>query len=80
MAACERCWREYQFRLLMGCKTTYSAIVAERDRTGGCTPEEQCGELHLVCVKDERGPRCRCGLKRADEVWGGVVTNAPRGA
>jgi len=58
MAACERCWAEYRARVFFGGEDslTYSEVVAERDRRGGCTPEEQCGEMHIVINES-----CRCG-------------------
>lgn len=63
MPACERCWSEYQRRLHGGeHQLTYSEVVVERDRNGGCTPEEQCGEMHLLCVENDTV--CRCGKNR----------------
>ena len=60
MPACERCWAEYHRRSIGGRErsgdVTYSQVVAERDAVGGCTPEEQCGDLHIVV-----GDACRCG-------------------
>lgn len=61
MAACERCWAEYQARVLQDPSVNYSDVVAERDKRGGCTPEEQCGSLHIKCVPDDDGQLlCRC--------------------
>ena len=63
MAACERCWAEYQRRRICGdLDVTYSAVVAERDKAGGCSPREQCGDMHLLI-----GNRCRCGERLTRE-------------
>lgn len=61
MAACEKCWSEYKQRLYWGEHVTYSQVVAENDNAGH-TPEEQCGDLHVIV-----GESCRCGKRRAGE-------------
>lgn len=63
MAACERCWAEYRWRQWEERDLTYSMVVAQREaRLGACTPEEQCGDLHLVIKwTDGRPDQCRCG-------------------
>ena len=60
MAACEKCWAEYQHRSSQGADVTYSQVVAERDAQGGCSPADQCGDLHLIV-----GDACRCGTQQA---------------
>lgn len=74
MAACERCWAEYRRRRLCDDPhITYSEVVAERERThGGCSPEEQCGEIHCVV-----GASCRCGKVRAADGAGGRPMTHP---
>lgn len=59
--ACERCWGEYQKRVhVYGHEVTYSQVLKERDAKGGCTPKEECGDLHLI---DHYTGHCRCGQK-----------------
>ncbi len=60
---CEKCWSEYRCRLMCGEDVVYSQVVAESDARGGCTPEEQCGENHLIL-----GDACRCGKVRGEEM------------
>ncbi len=63
MAACERCWREFQQRELYEPHLTYQDVIRETEaRQGGpCSPEQQCGELHLVLCWASGPRRCRCG-------------------
>ncbi len=59
MAACERCWNDAKMRGL-----TYAFVVEERNESGEvCTPKDQCGELHVLCVDNDT--KCRCGLRVA---------------
>lgn len=59
MPACERCWSIYQSR---GESVPYSQIVAEEEKYRGvCSPEEQCGDMHLVLDFKDGSRRCRCG-------------------
>lgn len=60
MAACERCWSEARMRGI-----DYYEVMAEKQAPGGriCTPEEQCGDLHVLCVDGDT--RCRCGARTA---------------
>lgn len=69
MPACERCWSEYKWRLETDGLVTYRRVVEERDKVGGCTPEEQCGEMHLLVDWTDRPRQCRCG-KRLEESEG----------
>jgi hypothetical protein len=77
MTACERCWAEYRKRQALGeYDLVYSEVVSERDARGGCSPEEQCGDVHLLCVKIAESPpriRCRCGKREGplakEESW-----------
>lgn len=58
MAACERCWAEYRGLQATGVfSVSYEEILAYRHPP--CTPEEQCGDLHILCV--DNNTRCRCG-------------------
>lgn len=62
MAACERCWKDYTRRSHVEPELNYSDVVAQRERThGACTPEEQCGEMHLILRWTDRPDQCRCG-------------------
>jgi hypothetical protein len=63
--ACERCWAEYNRRQLLGeHDLTYSEVVAQREERGGaCSPEEQCGETHLLLDWKDGSRRCRCGAR-----------------
>lgn len=57
MAACEKCWAEYSFRVMCGERVEYQDVLREREAAGkGCTPAEQCGDLHVTI-----DGRCRCG-------------------
>lgn len=68
MAGCERCWNEAGIRAMsrMGDKVEiYHEILADRDRRGlVCTPEEQCGDLHVVLEWKDGSTRCMCGKRR----------------
>lgn len=62
MAACERCWREFSRRSLTDSRITYRDVLREQEATGRvCTPEEQCGDLHIVIKWTDRPDQCRCG-------------------
>lgn len=62
MAACERCWAEFSRRQFGESHVTYDQVCREREESHGlCTPEEQCGEMHLVLDWKDGGRRCRCG-------------------
>jgi len=80
MPACERCWAEYRRRLALGENITYSQVVAESDQRGGCTADEQCGEMHLVLDWVDGTRHCRCGAviescseHASGEDWGTAV-------
>lgn len=65
MTGCEKCWTEAGRRLcvLGGDQTShYLDILTERVATP-CTPEEQCGDLHVLLHKDDGSQRCRCGKR-----------------
>jgi hypothetical protein len=38
--------------------------LLEERKDNPCTPEEQCGEMHIPCILDGDFLQCRCGLKR----------------
>ena len=60
MAACEKCWVEFKRRQWSNPGLTYSMVTAENN--GRCTPEDMCGDMHLVLPwKDKRPDQCRCG-------------------
>lgn len=64
MTACERCWAEYTRRTwgLHNHGLTYADVVREREEEHGpCSPEEQCGEMHLVLDWQDGTRHCRCG-------------------
>lgn len=69
MPACEKCWHEAGIRAAVGVRDKvdiYRELVESRD----CTPEEQCGEMHLVLDWKDGSKKCRCGKvveKEADE-------------
>lgn len=72
MPVCERCWAEYQYRQRFeDVSLTYSEVVAQREAEhGACSPEEQCGEMHLVLDWKDGGRRCRCGKRMEEESSG----------
>ncbi len=58
MAACEKCWADAHPRTLGDGRSQvehYWEILKKR-KDKPCTPEEQCGELHIVI-----DGKCRCG-------------------
>ncbi len=62
MPACERCWSIYSRRVMYDEFLTYADVVAEEEsERGPCSPEEQCGEMHLVLDFKDGSRRCRCG-------------------
>jgi hypothetical protein len=56
MAACEKCWADSRNPLIGDDSDSYRRLLEER-KDNPCTPEQQCGELH---VRDDSG-NCRCG-------------------
>ncbi len=65
MAACEKCWSDAYLHSAMRVTfqvDEYQRLVREREANGiVCTPEEQCGDLHVLCVDGDT--RCRCGAR-----------------
>jgi hypothetical protein len=61
MAACEACWAIYTARSLHGLRDEYADVLAEFQ--GKHTPEEMCGDLHVICRKtpDGSAEQCKCG-------------------
>ncbi len=62
MPGCERCWGDaYTSSQLRGTSQVdvYRALVNERD----CTPEEQCGDAHIVIPWMDGSWHCICGWK-----------------
>jgi hypothetical protein len=64
MPACEKCWSDAAFLAFNSNAdqaTIYASLVNEREKTGNpCTPEQQCGELHVVVEWADSEPMCRC--------------------
>lgn len=65
MAMCEKCWRDAGFDVgwdsYPGDKTDrYHELVEER-KDVPCTPEEQCGDAHIVSRYKDGTTRCVCG-------------------
>ena len=64
MAACERCWAEYRRREFVDGASYHQVLVEREAAHGGCTPEEECGEMHLII-----GGSCRCGKRHPALVY-----------
>lgn len=64
MAGCEKCWSDAGRREHRGTSKTktdhYHDLLEERT-ANPCTPEEQCGEMHIVLDWKDGGKRCVCG-------------------
>ena len=67
MAACEKCWND-AYNKSYGSHTDqateYQKLIKERKDTP-CSPEEQCGEMHLILEYKDGTKHCRCGKKTA---------------
>lgn len=65
MASCEKCWSDANFLAFnsnVDQATIYRSLIEEREKEGRvCTPEQQCGEMHLVLDMKDGTRRCRCG-------------------
>lgn len=59
MAACEKCWSDANRRCPSDAPAEYRRLL-EESRDSPCTPEEQCGEMHLVLEWTDSAPMCRC--------------------
>ncbi len=65
MPGCEKCWSEAGIRATSGSawktKTDHYHDILDEHKAAGvtCTPEEQCGELHVIELGGAL--RCRCG-------------------
>jgi hypothetical protein len=64
MAACERCWTDSRMRALTHDGAYYAEMADKEARGIVCTPEEQCGDLHVLCLDNDT--RCRCGKRTAE--------------
>ena len=63
MAVCEKCWWDAYAKARDGNGEHHDAYVyLLRMRDPGCSPEDQCGDLHLVLDMLDGGRRCRCNL------------------
>lgn len=69
MAGCEKCWRDAGRRAWSRQSDKveeYHRLLEER-RDNPCTPEEQCGELHVVLQwRDGRPDQCCCRKEWTD--------------
>ena len=54
MPSCERCWRESACGPYDDHAAKYLELVAEREASGACTPEQQAGEDAFRCPKCKR--------------------------
>lgn len=68
MAACEKCWAEAGRRAASSNRPVrefYPLVLMERmvgrPRHHKCTPEEMCGDLHVVGNYHDGTRHCRCG-------------------
>jgi len=59
MAICEKCWSEASARAanLGGNSVMHYDEIIEEKKQAPCSPEEQCGDLHVIT--SDHG--CRCG-------------------
>ena len=65
MPTCEKCWAEYKRRRDWGGQDiTYEQVLKENE--GKCTPEQQCGEMHLVVSWKDGTRHCVCGKVREE--------------
>lgn len=63
MTCCEKCWTQAQANaVVFQTSVTDEYVKLLNSRKKPCTPEEQCGDVH-ICVSwfDEALARCRCG-------------------
>ena len=77
MPGCEKCWHDaHVIADAIGGSVAdeYARLINQR-REAPCTPEEQCGEMHLLLDWMDRPRQCLCG-KRVEDVddWGDKVT------
>ena len=54
MPSCERCWHDSAMARYTGDTEEYARLLAERDKTGGCTPEQQAGPDARECPNCHR--------------------------
>lgn len=59
MASCEKCWSG-SFMLAAVSGRPQAEVYRELIERSNCTPEEQCGEMHLVLEWKDSKPMCRC--------------------
>jgi len=63
--ACEKCWSDAGF-IAASAQTSkaeeYSRLIDERAEKP-CTPEEQCGEMHLIFDWKDGTRHCVCGAR-----------------
>jgi hypothetical protein len=68
MPACEKCWADAAQAVAErgGSQVDhYHQLIRDRG-PGGCTPREQCGEMHLLLQFMDGSTHCRCGEKWVD--------------
>jgi len=61
--ACEKCWSDAgRISMFTGSsKTEEYEILLEARRDDPCSPEEQCGEMHVVYSWKDGTQHCVCG-------------------
>lgn len=62
MPACEKCWADAHRGPQFSVADEYRRLIEER-KDNPCTPEEQCGEMHLLMDWTDRPRQCRCGKR-----------------
>jgi hypothetical protein len=66
MATCEKCWDDAYSRSWGGSEKTqsehYQDLLEER-KGNPCSPEEQCGENHLLLDWKDGTRHCVCGSR-----------------
>lgn len=63
MPACQKCWGDAGYvSMTRGTSKAeeYGKLIDER-KDSPCTPEEQCGEMHIVIQWVVGSNRCICG-------------------
>lgn len=65
---CEKCWSDAGTRemLLGGNKADHYRDLMKERADNPCTPEEQCGEMHVVLGWKDGTRHCVCGKVREE--------------
>ena len=69
MASCEKCWSDagWAAHLRGGDKVDHYHRLLEERKDSPCSPEEQCGEWHVVLDWKDGTRHCVCGKVREGE-------------